>query len=214
VHAALVSGYSASIRTVFLAAVPVGAVAFALTWTLKELPLRRTARAVDQADRLAPTSRPSIRTSDQEMRRALSALLSRERRREVYADLVAKSGLAVAPRAGWLLLRLGEHRGESRAALARCLSISVADLRGRMSELVEAGYVEPGPDGQDTADELTSSGRSAYARIFAARQDRIAVLLDDWHPEQHPRLLDLLADITHELAASQERPGPDLDRVR
>jgi EmrB/QacA subfamily drug resistance transporter len=214
VHAALVSGYSASIRTVFLAAVPVGAVAFALTWTLKELPLRRTARAVDQADRLAPTSRPTIRTSDQEMRRALSALLSRERRREVYADLVAKAGLAVPPRAGWLLLRLGEHRGESRAALARCLSISVADLRGRMSDLVQAGYVEPAPDGQDAADELTLSGQSAYARIFAARQERIAALLDDWHPEQHPRLLDLLADITHELAASQERPGPDLDRVR
>jgi DNA-binding MarR family transcriptional regulator len=214
VHAALVSGYSASIRTVFLAAVPVGAVAFALSWTLKELPLRRTARAVDQADRLAPTSRPTIRTSDQEMRRALSALLSRERRREVYADLVATSGLAVPPRAGWLLLRLGEHHGESRAALARCLSISVADLRGRMSELVQAGYVEPAPDGQDVADELTSSGQSAYARIFAARQDRIGALLDDWHPEQHPRLLELLTDITHELAASHERPGPDLDRVR
>ena len=213
VHAGLVAGYSASIRTVFLAAVPVGAVAFALTWTLKELPLRRTARAVDQADRLAPTSRPTVRTSDEEMRRALSALLGRERRREVYSDLVARSGIAVSPRAGWLLLRLGEHSGESRAALARCLSISVSDLRDRMDDLVLAGYVEPSSDGADLADELTTSGRSAYARIFAARQDRIAVLLDDWHPEQHPRLLELLSDITHELAASHERPGPDLDRV-
>ncbi len=213
VHAGLVAGYSASIRTVFLAAVPVGAVAFALTWTLKELPLRRTARAVDQADRLVPTSRPTVRTSDEEMRRALSALLGRERRREVYSDLVARSGIAVSPRAGWLLLRLGEHSGESRAALARCLSISVSDLRGRMDDLVLAGYVEPSSDGADLADELTTSGRSAYARIFAARQDRIAVLLDDWHPEQHPRLLELLSDITHELAASHERPGPDLDRV-
>ena len=101
--------------------------AFALTWTLKELPLRKTAGAVDQADRLAPTSRPTIRTSDEEMRRAVSALLVRQRRREVYADLVAKAGLTVSPRAGWLLLRVGEHQGESRAALARCLSISVAD---------------------------------------------------------------------------------------
>lgn len=210
VHAAFVSGYSASIRTVFLAAVPVGAVAFALTWTLQELPLRRTARAVDQADRLAPTSRPTVRTSDEEMRRALSTLLVRERRREVYADLVAKAGLAVPPRAGWLLLRLGEHQGESRAGLARCLSISTDDLSGRLTDLIRAGYVEPGSDG---ADELTESGRSAYARIFAARQDRIAILLDGWHPEHHPRLLDLLTDITHELAASSERPGPDLDRV-
>jgi len=210
IHAALASGYSASIRTVFLAAVPVGAVAFALTWTLKELPLRKTAGAVDQADRLAPTSRPTIRTSDEEMRRAVSTLLIRQRRREVYADLVAEAGLTVSPRAGWLLLRLGEHQGESRAALARCLSISVADLSGRMTDLVQAGYVDPGADG---ADELTESGQSAYARIFTASQDRIATLLDGWHPELHPRLIELLAGITHELAASNERPGPDLDRV-
>jgi len=26
-------------------------------------------------------------------------------------------------------------------------------------------------------------------------------------------MLELLSDITHELAASHERPGPDLDRV-
>jgi len=212
-RAAFASGYSASIRTVFLAAVPVGAVAFALTWTLKELPLRKTSQAVDQADRLAPTSRPTIRTSDEEMRRALSALLGRERRREVYSDLVARSAVTVSPRAGWLLLRLGEHRGESRAAIASLLSISVADLRDRMSELVEAGYVKAMPDGAELADELTASGESAYARIFEARQQRVARLLDDWHPEQHPRLLELLRHVTHELAASRERPGADLDRA-
>ena len=212
-HAAFVTGYRASIRTVFLAAVPVGAVAFALSWTLKELPLRSTARAVDHADKLAPTSRPTIRTSDEELRRALSALLGRESRRKVYSDLVARSEIAVSPRAGWLLLRLGEHHGESRAALARLLSISVADLCDRTSELVKVGYVKPTPDGAELADELTVSGQSAYTRIYAAAHDRIEGLLDDWHPEQHPRLRELLREITHELAASHERPDRDLDRV-
>jgi EmrB/QacA subfamily drug resistance transporter len=209
-HAALISGYSESIRTVFLAAVPVGAVAFFLTWTLKELPLRQTSRAVDQADRLAPTSRPTIRTSEEEMRRAVSALLGRERRRQVYGDLVAKSAVAVSPRAGWLLLRVGEHQGESRATLARHLSLTVPELSSRMAELVRAGYVEPAatPDG---ADDLTESGRSAYARIFAARQERIALLLDGWHPQRHPLLLEFLAKVTHELAAGHDRPGRDLE---
>jgi EmrB/QacA subfamily drug resistance transporter len=214
VHAAFVSGYAASIRTVFLAAVPVGAVAFLLTWTPKELPLRRTSRAVDQADRLAPTARPTIRTSDQEMRRAVSSLLSRERRREVYSQLVSASGVAVSPRAGWLLLRLGEHRGESRGVIAGRLFISVPELSGRMTELVQAGYVARAEPGPDAADELTASGRDAYARIFAARQDLIERLLDGWHPELHPRLLELVTEITHELAASGERPDPDLDLVR
>ncbi len=214
VHAAFVSGYAASIRTVFLAAVPVGAVAFLLTWTLKELPLRRTSQAVDQADRLAPTARPTVRTSDEEMRRAISTLLGRERRREVYAQLVAASGVGVSPRAAWLLLRLGEHRGDSRAVLARRLYIGVPELSSRMTELVRAGYVEPAEPAPDRADDLTESGAAAYARIFAARQDMIEQKLEGWQPELHPRLLELLSEITHELAASSERPDPDLDLVR
>jgi DNA-binding MarR family transcriptional regulator len=183
-----------------------------LTWTLRELPLRQTSRAVDPADRLAPTARPTMRTSDEEMRRAVSTLLVRERRREVYSQLVVASGIAVSPRSGWLLLRLGEHHGDSRAALAGRLSISPEELGDRTTELVRAGYVVPAAT-PDDADELTESGRSAYARIFAASQDRIALLLDGWQPLQHPRLLQLLAEITHELAR-HERPGPDLEPAR
>ena len=211
IHAAFVDGYAASIRTVFLAAVPVGVLAFVLTWTLKELPLRTTTRAVDQADRLAPTARPTVRTSEEEMRRALSALLSRERRRELYAGMVATAGISVPPRAGWLLLRVGEHRGETCGALARCLSISVPDLQERLAELVQAGYVRDGAADPGRPAELTPAGEAAYTRLFAAREDRIARLLDGWQPEQHPQLLQLLDVITHELAASHERPGPDLD---
>jgi EmrB/QacA subfamily drug resistance transporter len=211
VHAALVSGYSASIRTVFLAAVPAGTLAFLLSLALKELPLRSTTRAVDPADRLAPTARPTIRTSEEEMRRAVSTLLSRERRRDVYGGLVATAGLALTPRAGWILLRVGEHRGQSRAELARHLSITVGDLDDRLSELVEAGFVAPlAADAQQPA-TLTAAGEDAYTGLFAAREARVARELYGWHPEHHERLLALLTEITHELAASSERPGRDLD---
>jgi EmrB/QacA subfamily drug resistance transporter len=213
VHDALVAGYSDSIRTVFLAAVPVGALAFALTWTLKELPLRTTTRAVDPADRLAPTARPTIRTSDEEMRRAISSLLGRERRREVYGGMVATAGLGLHARGGWLLLRVGEHQGDTCAALARRLSITADDLDDRLSELREAGYLAPASSQPGDLLTLSSAGELAYAKMFAARQDRIARLLDGWQPEQHPKLLEFLASVTDELAASNERPGRDLDQA-
>lgn len=209
-HAAFVTGYAASIRTVFLAAVPVGSLAFVLTWTLKELPLRTTTRAVDQADRLAPTARPTIRTSEEEMRRAVSVLLGRERRREVYSGLVAAAGLTLSPRAGWLLLRVGEHRGDPRAMLARRLSISVDNLDDRLGELVSARYVAPLATPERPA-ELTEDGEAAYTRLFAARQARVASELEGWQPDKHAALVKLLSEITHELAASAERPGRDLD---
>ena len=33
----------------------------------------------------------------------------------------------------------------------------------------------------------------------------------DWHPEQHPHLVALLTRLTHQLGASDETPGHDLD---
>ena len=93
VHAAFVHAYATSLHTVFLAAVPVGALAFLLSWTLKEVPLRSTTRAPDPADTLAPTARPSVRDTSQEMERAITSLLSRERRRVVYTELLSTAGL-------------------------------------------------------------------------------------------------------------------------
>jgi DNA-binding MarR family transcriptional regulator len=125
--------------------------------------------------------------------------------------MVATAGIGVPPRAGWLLLRVGEHRGETRDTLARYLSISVPDLTGRLADLVQAGYVRDGVADPGLPAELTPAGESAYTRLFAAREGQIARLLDGWQPEHHPRLLQLLDVVTHELAASHERPGPDLD---
>jgi EmrB/QacA subfamily drug resistance transporter len=210
IHSAYVSGYSASLRTVFLIAVPIGLVAFLLSWTLKELPLRTTTRAVDPADTLAPTSRPTIRTSEEEMQRALSTLTNRERRREVYTDLAEEADVGASPRAAWLLLRVGEHRDDTARVLAGRLRISVADLIARLRELNAAGYLETLP----TAEErlvLTPAGRSACERLFCARQARLERFLAGWSVADHPELTAVLSRFTHELAAAGERPGRDLE---
>ena len=54
VHDAFVHAYATSLHTVFLAAVPVGALAFALSWTLKEVPLRATTRRLTRPTRWPP----------------------------------------------------------------------------------------------------------------------------------------------------------------
>jgi EmrB/QacA subfamily drug resistance transporter len=210
-HTAFVDAYATSLHTVFLMAVPAGALAFALSWTLKELPLRTTTRAPDPADTLAPTARPSVRDSTQEMERAVTSLLHRERRRVVYRELVAAAGLELAPRAGWLLLRVGEHPGTSRRDLARLLHLPVSDLDQRLTDLTGSGYVAP-PDGDDGRPlVLTAAGSAAYQDLTRAREERLRRLCADWHPDRHPQLQALLTRITHQLAVSGERPGRDLD---
>jgi DNA-binding MarR family transcriptional regulator len=208
-HAAFVQAYATALHTVFLAAVPVGALAFVLSWTLKEVPLRTTTRAPDPADTLAPTARPSVRDTDQEMERAITSLLSRERRRAVYSELVSAAGLQLQPRTGWLLYRVGEHQQLSRLQLARLLQLSDADLQRRLADLTTAGYVTDGAASQPV--RLTDTGRTAYQDLLRAREDRLHKLCADWHPDRHPQLAALLTKITHQLAASGEKPGADLD---
>ena len=209
IHAAYVSGYAESLRTVFLVAVPVGVVAFLLSWTLKELPLRATTSAVDAADRLAPTARPTVRTSEEEMERALSTLTNRERRYEVYEQLAEQAEIGASPRAAWLLLRVGEHRGDNALAIARRLQIGFADLTERLRELNAAGYLETIPIPGERL-RLTPAGNLAYARLFQAREERVGGFLKGWGAEDQVQLTALLTRFTHELAAD-DRPGRDLE---
>jgi len=211
VHLAYITGYAKSLQTVFLVAAPFGALAFLLAWTLKDIPLRATTSTPDPADTLAPTARPTIRTSEQEMERALTTMLSREHRREVYARLATSAGIAASPRAAWLLLRVGQHPGMSRRDLARLLQLTDAELERRLTELVAIGYVRVVREDVDQPLPLTEPGQHAFDALFRARHERIAQLASDWHPSQHPGLVALLDRLTHQLAASGETPGPDLD---
>jgi len=209
VHDAFVHAYATSLHTMFLASVPVGALAFALSWTLKEVPLRATTRAPDPADTLAPTARPSVRDTHQEMERAITSLLSRERRRVVYTELLSAAGLQLKPRAAWLLYRVGEHQDLSRHQLAGLLQLPETDLQHRLAELSTPGYVTDGDASQPV--RLTATGAAAYQDLIRAREDRLRTLCADWGPDRHPQLAALLATITHQLAGSGEKPGADLD---
>jgi hypothetical protein len=211
VHTAYVGGYVASLRTVFLFAVPFGALAFILSWLQKEIPLRTTSHAPDPAQTLAPTAMPSARGTPDEMERAVTSLLSRERRRAVYTELMAAAGVKGAPRAGWLLLRVGEHPGLSRHQLAQALQIGDGDLDHRLTDLVGLGYAQPLASDASQPTVLTTAGQQAYRDLFQARQHRIRGLCDDWQPGQYPALLALITKITHQLAASEEAPGRDLE---
>jgi DNA-binding MarR family transcriptional regulator len=211
VHLGYITGYAHALQTVFLVATPFGALAFLLSWTIKDIPLRTTAGKPDPADTLAPTSRPTIRTSDQEMERALTTILGREHRREVYARLARSAGIAASPRAAWLLLRVGQHPGMSRRDLARLLQLTDAELERRLTELVAIGYVQVLRPDLDQPVPLSEAGRHSFDALFRARHERIAQYVGDWHPNQHPGLVALLDRLTHQLAAGGETPGRDLD---
>ena len=210
IRSGYITGYAEALHSVFLFAAPVGALAFCLTFLLKELPLRDTSRAVDRADSTAPTAMPATRDSAQEMERALLTLFGREHRAEVYSGLAATAGVRVSPRGCWLLYRVCDTAPITEAALSDLLDITAADLRQRLAELVAAGYVTvvgtAGPGGGTDGDRadvaLTAAGSQAADRLNDAREAGIDRLMTGWEPDQYPELRQVLGRITRTLVAT------------
>jgi hypothetical protein len=224
VHHGYQQAFAASLHTVFLVAVPIAAVAFGLTWLLKEVPLRQTARTPNPAQTLAPTAVPAACTSIDEIGRALSVLTSGKPRERIYERLADRAGVTIDAAGCWMLLRVHEHPGDDVPALSQRLELPEDTVRLLLGNLIGRGLVTsapparaaagvpgetgvPGgpPVGLDGAVTLTAAGEAAAGRLVTARHDAVADLVQDWNPEQHAELAALLRKLARHLG---EGPAP------
>ncbi len=180
VHAPYVESFAASLRPVFLVAAGISVVAFALTWLLREVPLRKTVEAEGVGESFAM---PRDASSLAEMERIVATLARRENRWRIYQRLSERAGVDLRADEHWLLVRLGEGR---RADLDEGLGDTLGRLR-------ERGLVSDGT--------LSPEGVAVYERVIAARRKALAELMDGWDPEEHAELRGLLDRLSHELAA-------------
>jgi EmrB/QacA subfamily drug resistance transporter len=204
-YAAYVNAFALSLQTVFLSAVPVGLIAFALSWRIPERPLRTTVRATAQTPRIIATA---TSTSLQEIERALSVLFSQQSQREIYASMVTRASLPLDPTTAWLLLQLDPDTPITMDRLATYLGgIPTAKLERALAPLLKLDLVACRIGREETAlIAVTPGGRQAIRRLTEARRAELAHSLADWTPEEHvelARLLDRLAQ-----SVSQEAPSP------
>ena len=230
VHHGYQEAFAASLHTVFLVAVPIAAVAFGLTWLLKEVPLRQTARTPNPADTLAPTAVPAACTSVDEIGRALSVLTSGKPREQIYERLADRAGVTIDAAGCWMLLRVHEHPDDDVTALSERLELPEDTVRLLLGNLIRRGLATsaswpesgsgpghpparpaagvpgetgvPGgpPVGLDGPVTLTVAGAAAAERLITARHDTVADLVQDWNPEQHAELAALLRKLARHLA--------------
>jgi hypothetical protein len=125
----------------------IGVLAFALTWWLREVPLRATSQAIDPGQTYAM---PTTRTSQEEIARALSVLASREIRRRVYERIAARAGLALDPPACWLLFRIDQDAPATLESLSARLRVPATALTPVLDRLTGPG-LSPSPVRRATA---------------------------------------------------------------
>ncbi len=168
--------FSAALVPVFVFAAAVSALAFALTWLLREVPLRKSVAAEGISESFAM---PREAESLPELERIVTTLVRRENHWRVYDQLARRSGLDLKPAELWLVARLGEGAD---------IDLDDPRLAGAGDSRRERGFLVDG--------RLGAEGEAVYGRVLAARRQGLSGLLDGWEPEQHAEvraMLDRLA---------------------
>jgi DNA-binding MarR family transcriptional regulator len=204
-HAGFIQAYAHSLQTVFLVAVPIGGVAFIMSWTLPERTLRTTTGAVDARQTFA---QPLHATSAKELERALCNMTRRENRRELFGRLAGYAGVDAEPVVVWLLLRIDRHPDWPASRLAHEPRVDQERLRKLLDGMAEDGLVVS-LDGSDAPPTLTPAGVEVVDRLVAARRARINELLDGWSPDEQAEIRALVDRLTAELLDDEVKAPPE-----
>jgi DNA-binding MarR family transcriptional regulator len=215
----VIDGIAHTVQTMFLIGVPIGLVAFLLSWTLPEIELRKSIRTSEPGEHLGL---PEPRTSLGEVRRILERAASRENRGELYETLAARAQVDLEPRGVWMLYRLADRPGCTLEQVSARLKVDPRHLEESIESLVSAGLLRrdgragrtdgPAPTANDGLGApltgnlvLTQVGHQAIERLTAARRASMTELLEGWDPEAHPEVLELVRELAHSLMADDDK---------
>jgi EmrB/QacA subfamily drug resistance transporter len=204
-HARYAEAFAAALHPVFLVAAAAAACGFALTWAMREIPLRQTVATRDGLGESFAMPRPA--DSLGELSRLLSDLARRENRWGVYERVAARAQLDLAPPQLWLLARLGERVGPGGGRRA----ITPEDLRAGLGlDLAAARAVIAGLEARGLVCgleqgclALTEGGGRALDRIVAVRRQALSDLLARWAPDAslHTEVRQLVDRLASALAS-------------
>jgi drug resistance transporter, EmrB/QacA subfamily len=192
-HDGFVHSFTDSLSTVFVIAAAVVAVAFLLSWTLEERPLRKTIEDRDVGDAFPP---PQDTDSLGEITRELSRLVGRDRTRRFIEGVIAEAEADLTPAEGWLLGRARDGTIPADAIEARDPSDALL-LRQALGQLKKQGLVESG----DPPARLTPKGVTIRFDLNRARRRGLESLCADWEPDD-PELDAAITRLSEELARS------------
>jgi DNA-binding MarR family transcriptional regulator len=202
-HAAYATAFTHAIAAVFLVAAAVALTGFVISWLLPERPLRSTiaAAAADIGAEMGETfPMPGDDDPLRQLALGLAALADRDVRRQHIERIVARAGVRLSPAAAWLLLQLEREPALDPVALGHAHGIEADRMEQALDELRERGLVAEvrEPDG-GAPRGLTAKGWDVFARLVAARRERLAELFAEWPAERHEELAAMVARLAREL---------------
>ena len=187
-----IEAYAAAIRPIFLIAAAIAAVGFGVTWLLQERPLRETVADQGIGDSFAA---PREATSIDELETRLASS-RRHQRRLVYDRLTTRRARPHGRQRGSSSARGARRRRRCRARGLMPEASSRAPRRPSRALARRAGRAR-----------LTAAGADAAARMNR-RAATIQALLEDWEPELHPEVLQMIRRFARSLSTGPPAPEP------
>jgi EmrB/QacA subfamily drug resistance transporter len=200
VHEPYVEAFAAALTPVFAVATVAGAIAFALTWLLREVPLRETARSDGLGESFAS---PRDDSSFRELERSLSSLAQRENRWQAYEQFALRAGLDLSPPELWLLARIDERQPVSVEQLRSEFGLGDALMTSSLTELTARSLVRT----ENSRLRLTKAGSDVRERIHTARCSDLNDLLSGWKPERHAEIRRIVDQLARSLANEIPQPA-------
>ena len=188
------NAFTNALNTVFLVASAVAAVAFVLSWYIRQLPLRETVASADMADTFAP---PRDTDSLAVIVNKIGRLDRRAGAHEIILRVASRAGVDLDPAACWLLARLSEDAPADLPVLAERAGVAVSRLTDARDLLIGRGLIAVCPD-HAPAYELTDAGHATVERLTRTGEQRLADLLEDWRPEENPDLARLIVSLARD----------------
>ena len=183
--------FTNSLNTVFAVASAVAVAAFALSWFIRQLPLRETVASTDMADTFAtPRDTDSLAVIIE----MLGRLDRREGAREIVRRIALRAGVDLDSPACWLLARLSDAAPAQLDGLAERAQLQPAILEQARDQLLARRLITP-RSSDASAFELTDAGRATLERLTRTGEQRLADLLEGWRPEQNPELAQLIGNL-------------------
>jgi len=192
-------GYAGALHGVFLWAVPIALLGFALTWLLPEVELRTATRgdAAGSAGQAAGESFAlgAARTSLDELRLILWRRVGKRDPLKVY-ETVERDDELTAEEA-WMVTRVSLKRRRSVRLMAERTEVPPERVRGVAASLAARGLVEIDGD----AVLATPAGDAVAESIREAERRRLRQWVAEWPGGDEPEVDQLVEQLTHQLLA-------------
>ncbi|WAC55696.1 MDR family MFS transporter [Gordonia sp. SL306] len=185
-------GFTDAFQVVFLVAVPIGILAFALSWLLPEVELRTVTRTPEPSESFGM---PSARTSLEELRLQVWRTLAREDRLRIWEIVVATAGSPLSRGEAWMVSRVSEETSRDFAAMVEASDTPLPIVKQTADDLAKRGMVTI--DNETVT--ITPAGTAEADRLLEAQRERLRSFVADYPGSDEADVNQMLDEIAGRL---------------